>query len=94
MEFAIAFFALGYSGLVLFVLANALRKIYPPKRAALTAFILSSAIHGATTLMMGEHAAWAFAFWGVPHLLILPALLWSASRQARADRERQNSTGA
>lgn len=94
MEFALAFFALGYSGLVLFVLAHALRKIFAPKRAALTAFAMSSAIHGATTLMMGEQAAWAFAFWGVPHLLILPALLWSASRQARADRERQNSTGA
>jgi hypothetical protein len=94
MEFALAFFALGYSGLVLFVLAIALRKIYAPKRAALTAFALSSAIHGATTLLMGEQAIWAFAFWGVPHLLILPVLLWSASRQGRADSERQNSTGA
>jgi hypothetical protein len=81
MEFAIALFALGYSGLVLFVLANALRKIYPPMRAAATAFVLSSVIHGATTLMMGEQMGWAFAFWGVPHLLILPALLWSARRQ-------------
>ena len=81
MEFAIAFFALGYSGLVLFVLANALRKIYPPPRAAMTAFALSSVIHGATSLLMGEHMGWAFAFWGVPHLLILPVLLWSARRQ-------------
>jgi hypothetical protein len=94
MEFALAFFALGYSGLVLFVLANALRKIYAPKRAALTAFALSSAIHGATTLLMGEQAIWAFAFWGVPHLLIMPVLLWSASRQGRAEAARQNSTGA
>ena len=94
MEFALTFFALGYSGLVLFVLANALRKIYAPKRAALTAFALSSAIHGATTLLMGEQAIWAFAFWGVPHLLILPVLLWSASRQGRAEAARQNSTGA
>jgi uncharacterized membrane protein len=82
MEFAIAFFALGYSGLVLFVLAHSLRKIYPPMRAAATAFVLSSVIHGATTLMMGDQAAWAFAFWGIPHLLILPALLWSARKQS------------
>lgn len=81
MEFAIAFFALGYSGLVLFVLANALRKIYPAPRAAMTAFALSSVIHGATSLLMGEQMGWAFAFWGVPHLLILPVLLWSARRQ-------------
>ena len=94
MDIAVGLFALAYSGLVLFLVANALRKIFPPMRAALTAFALSTAVHGATTLMMGEHAAWAFAFWGIPHLLILPMLLWSASRQGRADSERQNSTGA
>jgi uncharacterized membrane protein len=81
MEFAMGLFALAYSGLVLFVLAGALRKIYPPIRAAMTAFVLSAVVHGATTLMMGEHAALALAFWGIPHLLILPALLWSARKQ-------------
>ncbi|WP_270935646.1 hypothetical protein [Falsiroseomonas oryzae] len=82
MEAVLGLFALAYSGLVLFVLANALRKIYPPMRAALTAFVLSCVVHGATTLMMGEQMGWAFAFWGVPHLLVLPLLLWSARRQS------------
>jgi hypothetical protein len=31
--------------------------------------------------MMGEHAGLAFAFWGIPHLLILPLLLYAARRQ-------------
>lgn len=75
-------FALGYSGVVLFVLAHSLRKLFPPMRAALVAFTLSSVVHGATTLMAGEQAALAFAFWGIPHLLILPLLLVSARRQA------------
>ena len=65
-------------------LASSLRKIYPPMRAALTAFVLSVVVHGATTLMAGEHAMLAFAFWGIPHLLVLPLLLWSAWRQSRA----------
>ena len=82
MDIALGLFALAYSGLVLFVLANALRKIYPAPRAAITAFVLSCVIHGATTLLMGEHMALAFAFWAVPHLLVLPLLLWSAYRQA------------
>lgn len=77
-DIALGLFALGYSGLVLFLLAQALRKMFPPMRAALTAFALSSVVHGATTLLMGEHAGLAFAFWAVPHLLVLPALLWSA----------------
>jgi hypothetical protein len=81
MEIAGGLFALAYSGLVLFVLAGALRKLYPPMRAALTAFVLSSVVHGATTLMMGEDAGIALAFWGIPHLLVLPMLLWSAWRQ-------------
>lgn len=81
MEFALGIFALAYSGLVLFILANALRKLFPPMRAAMTAFVLSSVVHGATTLLMGQHMAWAFAFWGIPHLLILPALLWTARKQ-------------
>jgi hypothetical protein len=84
MEIAMGLFALAYSGLVLFVLANSLRKIFPPVRAALSGFVLSAVIHGATTLMMSEHAGLAFAFWGIPHLLILPLLLWSARRQSGA----------
>ena len=83
-EGAAGLFALAYSGLVLFVLASSLRKIYPPMRAALTAFVLSVAVHGATTLMAGEHAMLALAFWGIPHLIMLPLLLWSARRQSRA----------
>lgn len=75
-------FALAYSGLVLFALAHSLRKLFPPMRAALTAFALSAVVHGATTLMAGEQAGIAFAFWGIPHLLILPLLLLSARRQA------------
>jgi len=81
MEIAFGLFALAYSGLVLFVLASALRRMFPPMRAAMSAFVLSAVVHGATTLLMGEHAGWAFAFWGVPHLLLLPALLLSAKRQ-------------
>ena len=75
-------FALAYSGLVLFALAHSLRKLFPPMRAALTAFVLSAAVHGATTLFAGEQGLAALAFWGVPHLLILPLLLLSAQRQA------------
>ena len=87
MEGAAGIFALAYSGLVLFLLANSLRKIFPPMRAALTAFALSAAVHGATTLMAGEHALMALAFWGIPHLLVLPLLLWTARGQAtRVDR--------
>lgn len=84
IEGASGLFALAYSGLVLFVLASSLRKIYPPMRAALTAFGLSVAVHGATTLMAGEHATVALAFWGIPHLILLPLLLWSARRQTAA----------
>lgn len=83
-EAAFGLFALAYSAAALFLLGNALRKMFPPMRAALTAFALSSVVHGATTLLMGEHAGMAFAFWGVPHLLVLPLLLWSARRQGRS----------
>jgi hypothetical protein len=82
-EGLLGLFALAYSGLVLFILAAALRKPLGAWRAALAAFLLSSAVHGVTTLMMGEHALPALAFWGVPHLLILPLLLYSARRQPR-----------
>ena len=87
-EGAAGLFALAYSGLVLFVLASSLRKIYPPMRAALTAFVLSVIVHGATTLMAGEHAMLALAFWGIPHLIVLPVLLWSAWRQSAAEAQR------
>jgi hypothetical protein len=81
-EGAVGIFALAYSGLVLFLLAGSLRKLMPPVRAAVSAFLLSSAVHGATTLMAGEHALFALAFWGLPHLLLLPLLLLSAKRQS------------
>ena len=77
-----ALFALAYSGAVLFLLASSLRKLFPPMRAALTAFVLSATVHGATTLMAGEQAGLALAFWGIPHLLVLPLLLFAARRQA------------
>lgn len=88
IEGASGLFALAYSGLVLFVLASSLRKIYPPMRAALTGFVLSVAVHGATTLMAGEQAMLALAFWGIPHLIVLPVLLWSAWRQSIAGTRR------
>jgi hypothetical protein len=87
MDIAFGLFALAYSGLVLFTVASSLRRLMPPMRAALTAFALSAGVHGATTLMLGENAMLAFAFWGIPHLLILPLLLLSARRQS-------NTTGA
>ncbi len=82
MEIALGLFALAYSGLVLFVLAASLRKVYPPVRAALAAFAISASVHAVTTAFMGEDWTNALAFWAVPHLLILPLLLWSARRQA------------
>lgn len=83
MEFALGIFALAYSGVVLFTVASSLRRLYPPVRAAVTAFFLSAGVHGATTLMAGDLAPMALAFWGVPHMLLLPVLLWSARKQAR-----------
>jgi uncharacterized membrane protein len=88
MDVVAGLFALAYSGLVLFLLANSLRKLMPPMRAALTAFALSATVHGATTLMAGQHAGAALAFWGIPHLIVLPALLYSAWRQQRAQEPR------
>jgi hypothetical protein len=85
MEIALGLFALAYSGLVLFVLSGSLRKLYPPMRAALTAFAISAAVHGATTLMLeAEQRPLALAFWGIPHLLILPLLLHAARRQTNS----------
>ncbi len=78
-------FALGYAGLVLFGLAHALRRLYPPRRAAWTAFALSATVHGATPFL-AEPERWVplTLFWLVPHLLILPLLLFAAGRQGRA----------
>lgn len=83
-ETLLALLALAYSGLVLFTLAQALRKLLPPMRAALAAFALSSAVHGATLLFLeAGHRLIAFALWGAPHLLLLPLLLWSARKQEK-----------
>ena len=82
--FVLSIFALGYSGLVLFWLAHALKKMFPPMRAALTAFALSASVHGLTMFFLEtEHVLTALAFWGVPHLLLLPALLYSAWRETK-----------
>jgi hypothetical protein len=82
MEVALGLFALAYSGLVLFALAHAFRRLYAPHRAALMAFAVSAIVHGATTLFLdADQIALALAFWGIPHLLILPLLLAAARRQ-------------
>ena len=48
---ALGLFALAYSGLVLFALAHALKRAYPPRRAAWSAFGLSAAVHGGTVFL-------------------------------------------
>jgi hypothetical protein len=75
--------ALAYSGLVLFGLASAFRKLYPPMRAALTGFSLSALVHG-STVFIAEPERWLplTLFWLGPHLLWLPVLLLAARRQA------------
>ncbi|PWS38104.1 hypothetical protein DFH01_02030 [Falsiroseomonas bella] len=82
---ALGLFALAYSGLVLFMLAQALRKLYPPMRAALTAFGISAVVHGATPFLLADSERWLplTLFWMVPHLLTLPMLLWVARKQER-----------
>jgi hypothetical protein len=82
---ALGLFALAYSGLVLFMLAQALRKLYPPMRAAWTAFAISAAVHGATPFLLADAERWLplTLFWMVPHLLMLPMLLWVARKQER-----------
>ena len=83
--FLIALLALGYSGLVLFWMAHSLGKTFRPMRAALFAFALSVAVHSATLLFLEpRHVIAALALWGLPHLLLLPLLLWSALKQERA----------
>ncbi len=84
MSIAIPLMALAYNGLVLFWLAHALRKLYPPLRAALAAFAISAAVHSATMLFLdAENRLTALLFWGVPHMLLLPLLLYSAKRANR-----------
>jgi hypothetical protein len=79
-------FALAYAGLVLFALAHALRRIFPPMRAAWTAFGISAAVHGATPFLLADPERWLplTLFWLVPHLLVLPLLLFAARRQGDA----------
>ncbi len=84
MSIAIPLMALAYNGLVLFWLAHALRKIYPARRAAWSAFAISVAVHSATLLFLdAENRLTALLFWGVPHMLLLPLLLLSAKRANR-----------
>lgn len=82
---ALGLFALAYSGFVLFLLAHTFRKLYPPMRAAWTAFGISAAVHGATPFLFSDSERWLplTLFWLVPHLLMLPPLLWVARRQER-----------
>lgn len=83
---ALALLALAYSGLVLFWVAHALRKLMPPLRAALTAFAISAAVHSLTLLFLEPaQVPVALGLWGVPHLLVLPLLLWSARKQERGE---------
>lgn len=84
--FLLGLMALGYSGLVLFWMAHSLKKLMRPMRAAIGAFALSCIVHSVTLLMLEpEHVSTALALWGVPHLLLLPALLWSAWKQEKGD---------
>lgn len=84
MSVAIPLLALAYSGVVLFWLAHALRKLYPALRAALLAFAISAAVHSLTLLFLdSEQRLVALLFWGVPHILLLPLLLFSAKRANR-----------
>jgi len=80
----LAVLALAYCAAVLFALTGAFRKLYPPRRAALTAWAVSAIVHGATALL-ADPERWLplTLFWLGPHLLLLPALLIVASRQAR-----------
>ncbi|MFL1462238.1 hypothetical protein ACI6QG_08555 [Roseococcus sp. DSY-14] len=84
MNLAVPLLALAYNGLVLFWLAHALRKIYTARRAAWSAFLISVAVHSATMLFLdAENRLTALIFWAVPHMLLLPLLLYSAQRANR-----------
>lgn len=80
--FVVALFALGYSGLVLFWMAHSLRKLFAPMRAAWLAFGISAGVHSTTLLFLeSERVLPVMALWGVPHLLLLPVLLYAAKRE-------------
>jgi hypothetical protein len=55
------------------------RKLYPPRRAALHAFAVSAVVHSGhdARSSIPENRALALGFWGIPHLLILPLLLYA-----------------
>jgi hypothetical protein len=75
--------ALAYSGLVLFTLAHALRRIFGPRRAVWAALGFSAAVHGPSAFLLAEPDRWLplTLFWLLPHLLLLPLLLLAARRQ-------------
>lgn len=78
----VGIFSLAYSGVVLFALASAFRKLQSSRLAALFAFALSAIVHGAS-VFLAEPERWLplTLFWLGPHLLLLPALLYVAARQ-------------
>ena len=66
IEAAFALFALAYSATVLFALAGSLRKRLEPRRAALTALGISTAVHAGTLYAVPEeHRALAAGFLGL-----------------------------
>jgi hypothetical protein len=75
--------ALAYSGLVLFTLAQSLRRILGPRRAVWGALGLSAAVHGPSAFLLAEPDRWLALtlFWLLPHLLLLPLLVLAARRQ-------------
>ena len=82
MDLLFLLFALAYSGLLLFMLAGALRRSMPPMRAALIAFAVSAGVHGATTLLKDTETRLSIQLiWGIPHLILLPLLLLAAAKQ-------------
>lgn len=92
---ALVLFALAYSGLVLFGLAHAFRKLYPPGRAAWTAFGLSALVHGATVFLAEpERRLPLTLFWLLPHLLWLPVLLMAARQQHSQNLHKSNASYA
>jgi len=82
--FVLALFAIGYSGVVLFLMAHSLKKLFPPTRAAWLAFGISAGVHSLTMIFLeSERVLPVMALWGVPHLLLLPVLLYAARRETK-----------
>ena len=80
---ALLLLALCYNGLVLFTLAQAVRRLLLPVRAAWVAFGVSAVVHGLAALAAEpERQVPLTLLWLVPHLLFLPLLLFAAHRQA------------